>query len=90
VDVKVLLEKNPYMAPNLNNATFNILKEAGIDVKWSNSKLFTLNHAKFYIVDDELILSSGNLSYSTFTKNRDFFLITPESSLITDFQQIFL
>lgn len=90
VDVKVLLEKNPYMAPNLNNQTYNIFEEAGIDVRWSNGKVFPLNHAKFYIMDDELILSTGNLSYSSFTKNRDFYLSVADTSLVSDFENIFL
>jgi cardiolipin synthase A/B len=89
VKVQVLLEKNPYMAPNLNNATFEEFQKNAIDVAWSDTQDFALNHAKFYIIDDVFLLSSGNLSYSTFTKNRDFFILSREREKVSFAQKIF-
>ncbi len=73
IDVQVILEKNPYMAPKLNNKRFTELQKSSISTVWSNPKNYSLNHSKFLIIDNEVILSTGNMSYSTFTKNRDFF-----------------
>ena len=68
------MEKNPYNARNINDKTYDYFFARNIDVVWSNPDEFSLNHAKFIIIDDELILSTGNLSFSTFSSNRDLFL----------------
>jgi hypothetical protein len=52
------LEKNPYKATNINNKHFNLLNKNGVDIVWSNSDNFSLNHSKFFIIDDEVILST--------------------------------
>ena len=81
VDVKVILEKNPYLAPRLNDNVFHELKQAGIDIVWSDSSDYALNHTKLIIIDDEVVISTGNISYSTFAYNKDFFIITDDQSI---------
>jgi phosphatidylserine/phosphatidylglycerophosphate/cardiolipin synthase-like enzyme len=90
LDVKVLLEINPYMAPNLNNKAFNWLREAWIDIARSNSKNYSLNHSKFMIVDNEVVVSTWNYSYSTFAYNRDFFLFINDDLFLKDIVDIFI
>ena len=90
VDVKVLLEKNPYKSPNINNKTFNFLKQNNIDISWSDSDNYSLNHSKFIIIDDEVIVSTWNLTYSTFAFNRDFFLFTKDKKILEKFENLFL
>jgi hypothetical protein len=46
------------MAPNLNKKAFEEAQQAGIAIVWSNPKNYTFNHAKYLLVDDELILST--------------------------------
>lgn len=89
VDVRVVLEKNPYLAWWINNSRFSDIETFGIPIVWSNSQLLPLNHAKFLIIDDEVILSTGNMSYSTFTKNRDFFISIWDQAIVSVFQEIF-
>jgi len=89
VDVRAILEKNPYKAPRLNDARFTGLQQSGIQVVWSNANNYSLNHAKFLIIDNEVIISTGNMSYSTFTKNRDFFVFLNDPEILTTFEQIF-
>ncbi len=89
LDVKVLLEAKPYMAPNLNKKTFNYFKQFWVNVVWSNSKNFFLNHSKIMIVDNELILSTWNYSYSNFVYNRDFFLFINDNNLLNILLKIF-
>ncbi len=89
VDVKVILEKNPYKAHNLNNKHFEYLKNAGVDVVWSNPKNYSLNHAKFILIDDVSLISTGNFSYSTFTKNRDLFIKTSQVDIVESLENIF-
>lgn len=81
VDVRVILEKNPYLAPRLNDSVFNELKEFWIDIVWSDSWDYALNHAKLMIIDDEVVISTGNISYSTFAYNKDFFIITSDNAI---------
>ena len=90
VEVKVLLEHNPYKAPGINNKTYAFLKEAGIEIVWSNTKHYALNHAKTIVIDEENILSTWNFSYSNFTKNRDFFIFLRDPVITPILTQVFL
>ena len=78
VDVKVILEKNPYLAPRLNDSVFNELQDFWIDIVWSDSQDYALNHTKIMIIDSDIVISTGNLSYSTFAYNKDFFILTDD------------
>lgn len=89
VDVKVILEKNVYLAPSLNRDTINDLMNAWVDLVYSNPKNYALNHTKMMVIDDEVILSTGNYSYSTFKYNREFFLLIQNQALLSHFLQIF-
>ena len=89
VEVRVILEKNPYKANNINNTSFKYLDESWIDIVWSNPDNYSLNHSKFMIIDDELIVSTWNLTYSTFAFNRDLFLFVNDKSILNKFLEIF-
>ncbi|MBW7954521.1 hypothetical protein H3C61_01785, partial [Candidatus Gracilibacteria bacterium] len=89
LDVKVILEKNVYLAGNLNKETFNELKNAGIEVVYSNTENYALNHTKMMIIDDEVVISTGNYSYSTFKYNREFFISLKDESYKDVFLEIF-
>lgn len=89
VSVKVILEKNPYNSENINNSHFKELQENKIDVVWSNPKNYYLNHTKFFIIDDLAIISTWNLTYSTFTINRDFFVFTKDKKILETLKNIF-
>lgn len=90
VNVKILLEKSPYLTENINNKRFLELQKNGIDVKWSNPQNYNLNHSKFYIIDDLSIISTWNLTYSTFAVNRDFFIKSYDKKLKNTLKNIFL
>lgn len=89
VDVKVLMEKNPYKAYNINNKAFYNLEKSWIIAQWSDSNDFSLNHSKFIIIDDFAYISTGNFSYSTFTKNRDYYIKISDTEIITYLNNIF-
>jgi phosphatidylserine/phosphatidylglycerophosphate/cardiolipin synthase-like enzyme len=74
VEVKVLLENNPYKAPYLNDSHYRDLESAGVNVTWSDPLNYSLNHAKLLIIDDSAYVSTGNFSYSLFKYNRDLLL----------------
>lgn len=82
IDIKVEMEKNVYMANNINKKTYDEFIKNKIDVIWSDSNNYALNHSKFFIIDDELLLSTWNFSYSMFTKNRDFMLFIKDKLIL--------
>ncbi len=90
VDVKILLENNPYQAPYLNDSHYNDFKDAGIDVRWSDPLNYSLNHAKLLIIDERTYVSTWNFSYSLFTKNRDFMVEISQWDLQRALQQLFI
>lgn len=90
VEVKVLLEKNVYKATYLNNDTYKYFKNAWIDVRYSNAENYSLNHTKMMIIDDEIILSTWNYSYSSFKYNREFFLNIKNNEILDVLEKIFL
>lgn len=68
---------------------FQDLKKNDIEIVYSNAKNYSLNHSKMMIVDDEVILSTGNYSYSTFKYNREFFLFLNNKKYTQLFEEIF-
>lgn len=89
-DVKVILEHSPYKQIHLNTKAYDALIKAWVDVVWSNPKNYALNHSKLLIIDDEAYVSTGNMSYSTFAHNRDFFIHTKDPLVLTALEEIFL
>lgn len=89
VDVKVILEKDPYMAYTINDKTYQELKKNNIEIVWSNKESFTLNHSKMLLIDDLNIISTWNITYSTFTKNRDFFLFIKDEKINKILKEVF-
>lgn len=81
VNVQIILEKNPYKASKINDESFQALKNAGIGITWSNNKNYSLNHSKLIIIDEKVFVSTGNLSYSTFAFNKDFFIVIRDEKL---------
>lgn len=88
IEVKVILEKDVYKADRLNNKAFDYLKRNWIFTVWA-SDYFSLNHTKMLIIDDEVIVSTWNYSYSTFAKNRDFFVISKDRELVSFLKNVF-
>ena len=89
IDVKVLLENNPYMIPNINDKHYEILKESWIPVKWSDPLNYALNHSKFIIVDDTCYISTGNYSFASFKSNRDIFLEVQHPDIVRELVTLF-
>jgi len=89
IEVKVILEKNVFQAPHVNKKFFQTLQSSGVSVSWNNADPYTLNHSKLLIVDDRVFLSTGNYSHATFAQNREFFLTTIDSDIVSAFVDIF-
>ena len=90
IDVKVILEKNPYRSPNLNKKAYDFLKSKWVNVVYSNTNNFSLNHSKMILIDDEIFLSTGNFTYWSFVYNREFMLFLKNKDLYDKLKKIFL
>lgn len=90
VDIRVILEGNVYMTPRINDPVFNLFKQEWIDVVYADNSRYAFTHAKMWIIDDRWCIATGNWSYSTFTKNRDFIYCADDAALLQNFEEIFL
>ena len=90
VEVKILLENNPYKAPYLNDGHHELFVENGVNVRWSDPLNYSLNHTKLLIIDDKSYVSTGNFSYSTFTKNRDIFVEIFDKEIVWKLKELFM
>ena len=90
VDVKILLENNPYQAPYLNDKHYNAFSDAWLDVIWSDPLNYSLNHSKLLIIDEKAYVSTWNFSYSLFKYNRDFIVSLSETEIVNTLEELFL
>jgi cardiolipin synthase len=89
IDVRVMMEKAPYMADTENWDARYYLTGYGVLCKWANPSFF-LTHAKFIVIDGEkVIVLTGNLTYSTFNKNREFGIVLNNPEKASEFENLF-
>jgi len=90
VDVKVILEEAPYQSETQNFDIRNMLSKYDIEVRWAKPDFF-LTHAKYVVIDGtSAIVLTGNFTYSSFTKNREFGLITYDESEAKTLRSLFM
>lgn len=90
IEVKILLENNPYKAPYLNDKHYEAFQNAWLDVKWSDPLNYSLNHAKMMIIDEKVYISTWNFSYSLFKYNQDFLVSVENTDFIEKLEALFI
>ncbi|MGB9695176.1 MAG: phospholipase D-like domain-containing protein [Caldisericaceae bacterium] len=89
VHIKIMLERAPYNAETENWDARAMLTKYGITCKWASPDFF-ITHAKYIIIDSsEVIVLSGNFTYSDFTKDRDFGIIMQDATKAQEFEGLF-
>ncbi len=89
VDVRVLIDPEPVGGGEGNMQTFQALKDAGVRVKWASGP-YKHYHEKSIVIDDRrAIIATFNFTYSSFTKNREFAVVTTQPDVVADVAQIF-
>jgi phosphatidylserine/phosphatidylglycerophosphate/cardiolipin synthase-like enzyme len=89
IDVRVMLEENPFGGNGTHPETFDRLLNAGIETRWAPSSV-EFAHIKAMIVDDEtLFIMNMNLTRSAFTVNREFAVLTTNPAAVTQAVAIF-
>ncbi len=90
VDTRVILEGNVYATPRINDDNFKKLKNAGVKVTYADNDRYNFTHAKFWIVDDDYCASTGNLTHSSFQKNRDIIICDTHLEILRVLKALFL
>lgn len=89
VDVQVLMDQEPVGGGESNAETYQRLQKGGVRVKWA-SGAFKHHHEKSMVVDDRVaLISTFNFTYSSFTKNREYAILTTEPQVVADVAAIF-
>lgn len=97
VDVRVILEANPYIPPkmgeplpeNPNKATMQALIAGGVKVKRSSPK-FRFTHEKAMVIDEETAyIMTMNFTNSGLTSNREYVVVDRDPTDVAELQRIF-
>ncbi len=89
VDVRVLIDPEPVGGGESNAETARRLQEGGVDVKWARGA-FKHHHEKSLVIDDRIaLIATFNFTYSSFTQNREYGLLTTQPEVVADVAAIF-
>jgi len=88
-DVRVILEPAPYQQAGANQAAYDRLAAAGVDVRWSLPR-FTYTHAKAFTVDHaRLVVLTLNLTGSGLGGNREYVAVDDDAADVGAAEAIF-
>lgn len=89
VKVRVILEENPYKGYGANKSVKDKLSHYGVETEWAN-KAYALTHSKFLVIDQKTgFIMTMNLTKSSFTKNREFGIITDSKYNVEGLEDVF-
>jgi len=89
VEVRGMMELNPYGGGSSNIDVFNELAEAGAEMKWDPRSIKYL-HEKMILIDDELMfVMTCNMTSSAFTANREYGLIDTNPAHVAEVVEVF-
>lgn len=89
VDVRIILEGNVFWNPRINISTKTQLENTGIPVAYADNTKYRFTHTKMMLIDGRYILATGNYSHSSFTENREFFVVGADTSLFETLKTLF-
>ncbi len=89
LSVRVMLEQHPFGGGGNTNTVYGQLKNAGIQVNWSNPT-FALTHQKSFVIDDSAaIITTANATHSAFIKNREYGVIDTNPADVREVATVF-
>lgn len=89
VEVKILLEKNPYNAVTINKPAVQFFQNNNLDFYETGDRYFSFMHAKYIIVDDAWIIATANWTRSSFSSNREFFVLGIDPMILDSLKKLF-
>lgn len=89
VDVRVLIEEQPYGGGETNALAAQALRDAGVDVR-ARPGVFVYSHEKSLVVDDRrAYIMTHNLTNSSFNRNREYLAIVEDPAVVAEVTQVF-
>ncbi len=89
VDVEVIMEGNPYNATSINREAVQFFKKNSIDFYETDNQYFSFMHAKYMIIDESWLIATANWTRSSFSSNREFFILWKDSLIREELRNIF-
>lgn len=89
VDVRLILEMNPYGGSSGNVDVGADLQSAGVKLKWDPRTINYL-HQKTIVVDDRYaLITTGNMTSSAYSANREYGLIVRNQAMVQEIASVF-
>jgi len=91
IEVQVMMPKNPYpWDPNfdLNEKTAAVLREAGVEVKFTDSATKAVQGSVMLVDDQEAIVSADSLTRSAATRNENFAILDIDPAEVKDLKTL--
>ncbi len=89
VDVRVIIEEEPYGGGESNALAKQALEAAGVQVR-ARPGAFVYSHEKSLVVDDRrAYLMTHNLTNSSFNRNREYMAIIEDPAVVREVAQVF-
>lgn len=87
--IRVMLEEHPFGGGGGQREDAEEIADGGAEVRWSGSTI-RFSHAKFAIIDEDVaLILNQNLTAASFTRNREFGVITSDQAIVEETQRIF-
>ncbi len=81
--VRAMLEEKPFGGAGTTKQMFEKLKQAGVDVKYTNPT-FRFTHEKSFVIDDQAVIMTANMTKAAFTRNRELLVITRDPADVAE------
>lgn len=89
VEVRVILDRSPYLDEQANEPAYARLADAGVLVRWALSR-FPHAHAKAFTIDHRrLVISTANLTRAGLDTNREFTLVDDDPADVLAAEALF-
>ena len=88
-DVRAIVEQDIPFAGDVAKAAFDKLTGAGIPTKYAGPA-FKLSHEKSYVIDNEAVVTTANMTFSAYTRNREFAITTGNKDQVDEIAASFL
>jgi phosphatidylserine/phosphatidylglycerophosphate/cardiolipin synthase-like enzyme len=82
-DVRAMIEENPFGGGSTARQADDRLKKAGIRMKFTNPT-FRFTHEKSFVIDNQGVILTANMTKSAFSRNREFGAITSDPADVAE------
>jgi phosphatidylserine/phosphatidylglycerophosphate/cardiolipin synthase-like enzyme len=89
VDVRVLMELNPFGSGGTNVDIFNAMKGTPIKFRWASYD-FRFTHEKSMVIDDQIaFIMTHNITASSFNTNREYGVLTARTDVVSEIVKVY-